>query len=372
MDLYLILGVPPSATTADIKRAYRRLARRYHPGINPGDRTAEAKFAEISSAYETLVDPSRRQQYDQSGAAVASAAQEAVRSFEFTEFDFSVAATGAQAATFSELFAEVLHPIPGHGPARPEPGADLHAELTVSFVDAMRGVERQVIVTRQVPCAGCGGAGQIVKPAGRCASCQGTGRTRWARGHLVFSKACAACGGTGQLRFLRCATCAGHGRTARSEAVPVGVSPGTFDGVRLRIPEKGHAGRHGGRPGDLYVAVHVESHPVFRREGDMLLCRVPVAVHEAALGARIDVPSLEGPIKLRVPPGTQGGHQFRVSGRGVPGPGGVRGDLLVEVALVLPPALDERSRELMREFGQRNAADVRRDLWQGVEAPQQV
>jgi molecular chaperone DnaJ len=364
MNLYLILGVPASATTADIKRAYRRLARRYHPGINPGDRAAEEKFAQVTSAYETLVDPVRRQQYDQSGAAhVAAPGQVTSRTFEFTEFDFSVSATGAQAATFSELFAEVLHPVPGQGPGRPEPGADLHAELTVSFADAMRGVERQVVVTRQVPCVACGGAGQTARPAGRCAACQGSGRTRYARGHMVFAKACTACGGTGLLRFARCGTCVGLGRTNRSEAVSVAVSPGTFDGARLRIPEKGHAGRHGGRAGDLYVAVHVQPHPLFRREGDTLFCRVPVAVHEAALGARIDVPTLDGPIKLRIPPGTQGGQRFRLSGRGAPGPGGTRGDLVVEAVLVLSVLLDERSKELMREFGRRNATDVRQELW---------
>jgi molecular chaperone DnaJ len=365
MDFYLILGVSQTATTADIKRAYRRLARRYHPGINPGDRAAEAKFVQISTAYETLVDPARRQQYDSAGVGQSSR-QEAPRTFEFTEFDFSVAATGAQAATFTELFAEVLHPTPGHGHGRAEHGADLHAALTVSFSEAIRGVERQVVVTRQVPCVDCRGAGQVPTIEGRCASCQGAGRTRWARGHMVFSKTCGVCGGTGQLRFNRCATCTGQGRSVRSEPVPVVVPPGTFDGSRLRVPEKGHAGRHGGRSGDLYVTIHVQSHPVFRRDGDTLFCVVPVSIHEAALGARIEVPTLDGPIKLRVPPGTQGGQRFRLAGRGVPGAGESRGDLVIEVTLQLPTPLDERSKELIRELGQRNGGDVRRELWRAV------
>jgi molecular chaperone DnaJ len=365
MDLYLILGVPQTATTADIKRAFRRLARRYHPGVNPGDRAAETKFAQISTAYETLVDPVRRQEYDMSGVG-SVVRPEPVRSFEFTEFDFSVAATGAQAATFTELFADVLHPTPGQVPGRPEPGADLHASLTLGFMDAMRGVARQVVVTRQVLCGECGGVGQVPAAGGRCAACQGTGRTRWARGHMVFSRSCGVCGGAGQLRFHRCRTCTGLGRTARSESVSVRVPPGTSDGVRLRVPDKGHAGRNGGRSGDLYVVVHVQPHPVFRRDRDTLFCEVPVSIHEAGLGARIEVPSPDGPIKLRIPPGTQGGQQFRLAGRGAPGPGGVRGDLVFEVRLKLPSMLDERSKELLREFGRRNDADVRRDLWSAV------
>lgn len=359
MDLYAVLGLAPGATMTDIKRAYRRLARRYHPGINPGDRAAEAMFHRISEAYETLVDPARRQQYDAGGRAAA--ARPAAATFEFSGFDFSVAAHGAQAATFSELFADVLHPG-GGDPGRPEAGTDLHATLAVSFVDAMRGVQRQVVVTRQDLCAACRGTGQVNTPEGKCAHCHATGKLRWARGHMVFSKACAACGGTGRQRQQRCLVCAAQGRVVHSEAVPVYVPPGTADGARVRILEKGHAGRHGGRTGDLYVTVHVAAHPLFRRERDDLHVQVPVAVHEAVLGARIDVPSLDGPVRLRIPPGTQAGQRFVVRGRGVPSVTGERGDLVVEARLVLPTVVDERSKELMREFGRLNSEDVRQGL----------
>jgi len=360
MDFYLLLGVGSEATTADIKRAYRRLARRYHPGINPGDRAAEAMFERISQAYETLGDPQRRQQYDAQGAPAAAAASGGP-AFEFAGFDFSVAAQGSQAATFSELFADVLHPMPD--PAfKVEPGADLHASLTVPFLDAVRGARRQVVVTRQDTCAACRGRGHVRTPEGRCAACHATGKVRWARGHMVFSRSCASCGGTGRTREQRCAVCGAHGRVVRTEAVPVELPAGVADGVRLRVPEKGHAGRNGGRTGDLYVTLHVEPHPVFRREGDDLHARVPVAVHEAVLGTRIDVPSLDGPVRLRIPPGTQAGQRFRLRGRGVPGAPGGRGDLIVEVMLVLPSIVDERSKELMREFGRLNHEDVRRDF----------
>lgn len=358
MDFYILLGVDANATPADIQRAYRRLSRRYHPGINPGDRAAEALFQQISEAYETLIDPQRRSEYDASGRRSREVATDLA--FEFSGFDFSVRAQGAQAATFTELFADVLHPIDGGTVA--EHGADLNASLTIPFLEAVQGATRQVVVTRQDVCSACRGRGVVQTVEGRCGHCQGTGKVRWARGHMVFSKTCAACDGTGKLRQERCAVCAGHARVVRTEAVAVDVPAGTADGTRLRVAGKGHAGRNGGRTGDLYVIIHVEPHQFFQREGDDLRLRVPLAVHEAVLGTRIDVPSLEGPVKLRVPPGTQAGHRFRLKGRGVPNPTGVRGDLIVEVTLVLPPVVDERSKELMREFGRLNSGDVRRNL----------
>ncbi len=346
MDLYALLGLAPGATPADIKRAYRRLSRRYHPDINPGDKAAETLYRRISEAYETLLDPERRRSYD---AGVVSAPDGAA-SFEFTGFDFSTAAQGQQAATFTELFAEVLHPLPGSDSGRPEPGADLHAALAMTFEESMHGGNRQVVVTRQDVCSACRGAGAVRTPEGRCAHCHGSGKVRWARGHMVFTKACAACHGTGRQRTERCAACHGSGRQVRTEAVPVPVPPGVVEGARLRVADMGHVGRNGGRNGDLYVTLHVQPHPVFRRQGDDLCVVLPIGVHEAVLGARVEVPSLEGPIKLRIPPGTQAGQRFRLRERGVPAPSG-RGDLLVEIRIVLPQIVDERGKELMREFG---------------------
>ncbi len=360
MDYYVILGLGPGASPAEIKRAYRRLSRRYHPGVNPGDRQAQAMFERITEAYHTLSDAERRRQYDAGGASTARAPAGTV-AFEFAGFDFSFAARGTEAATFSELFADVLHPpVEDNGEA--EPGADLYAALTISFEESFRGVDRQVVVTRQVLCGVCAGTGRIRTPEGRCGQCNATGHVRWARGHMVFAKPCAACGGTGRRRYQRCEVCSAQGRLVRSEPVPVRVPPGVPTGARLRVPERGHAGRRGGRNGDLYVDIHVEPHPLLHREGDHLFIDVPVAVHEAVLGARIDVPTLDGGVKLRIPPGTQGGQRFKISGRGAPTPSGARGDLIVEVKLVLPALADERSKELMREFGRLNGEDVRRDL----------
>ena len=360
MDFYVILGVGADASAADIKRAYRRLSRRYHPGINPGDRTAQEMFARISEAYEVLMDPRRRQDYDAGGAGPVPPSGVGVP--QFTEFDFSVRALGAQASTFSELFAEVLNPVPAAGGGRPEPGADLHATLTVPFEAQLTGDERQVVVTRQVPCSACQGAGRQATAEGRCARCEGRGQTRWARGHMVFSKECTACAGTGRRRSDACAACVGHGRAVRSEAVMVRVPPGVRDGARVRVPERGNAGRYGGATGDLYVTIQVASHPLFRRDGDDIFCTIPVAVHEAVLGARIEVPSLDGTIRLSLPPGTQGGRRFRARGRGFPMATGGAGDLVAEVRIVLPSTMDDRSRELIREFGRLNREDVRKDF----------
>jgi molecular chaperone DnaJ len=359
MDLYATLGLAPGATQGDIKRAYRRLARRYHPGINPGDDAAQAMFERVSEAYETLVDPEKRRAYDAAGRSGRAAGD--AGAFAFAGFDFSVAAHGAEAATFTELFAEVLHP-PASSHDGPERGADIHAALSLGFDESMRGCERQVVAMRQVSCQACGGAGERRAAEARCRHCHGAGSVRWARGHMVFSKACAACGGTGRQRTVRCEVCTGHGRGVRSDAIAVRIPPGVPDGARMRVAGRGHAGRRGGAAGDLYVDVTVRPHPILRRDGDDIHMPVPVAVHEAVLGARIEVPALDGPVKVTVRPGTQAGQHIRVAGRGVPRPDGSRGDLVIEVRLVLPGTVDERSKDLMREFGRLNEGNVRRDL----------
>ena len=196
-----------------------------------------------------------------------------------------------------------------------------------------------------------------------CVQCHGSGVVKSARGHMVFSKPCLHCGGTGQRRQTRCPACGGDQVQMRTESLTINVPPGLADGARIRIPGKGHVGRNGGETGDLYVDVAVQPHPLFARDGDDLCIKVPVAVHEAALGAKIEVPALDGSARLRLPPGTQSGQRFRVRERGVPSPRhGRRGDLVVEVQLVMPRMLDERSKELLREFGRINADDVRQGL----------
>ena len=360
MDFYLILGVERAATLRDIKRAYKRLARKYHPDINPGDRQGAAQFLQITEAYETLCDPDRRRRYDALGYAAANEPS----TYGFEGFDFSASVSGASASTFGDLFADVLHQREvRREEGAPERGADLHQTIELAFDDAMRGRQRQVTVMRQEYCRTCQGAGRLSVAETRCTNCHGSGIVKSARGHMVFSKPCGVCSGSGRQRQARCPTCAGQQIEMRTEPLTFRVPAGVADGARIRVPGKGHVGRNGGDNGDLYVTVRVQPHPLFRREGDDLHLLVPVAVHEAALGAKIEVPSLDGPARLRVPPGTQSGQRFRVRERGLRSAlDGRRGDLVVEVRLALPKLLDERSKELLREFGRINNEDVRREL----------
>jgi molecular chaperone DnaJ len=359
MDFYIVLGVERGATPGDIKRAFKRLARRYHPDINPGDRTSAQQFRQIAEAYETLIDPERRHRYD-SGAAPTSGPEP----FGFEGFDFSISVHGASAPTFGDLFADVLSQRDVLSLQGPEQGADLHATVVLPFEDAIRGLDYRLVVTRYERCHQCGGSGRLRAPEKDCLQCEGGGVLKSTRGHMVFSKPCDRCGGTGRHAHARCPNCAGQQLEMRSESLTVQVPPGLTDGFRIRIPGKGHAGRNGGSTGDLHVTVRVEQHPFFHREGDDLHIVVPVAIHEAALGAKVEVPSLDGPARLRLPAGTQSGQRFRLHERGVPSTrDGQRGDLIVEVKLVLPDHLDERSKELLREFGRINAADdVRKHL----------
>lgn len=355
MDLYIVLGVRQDATESDIKRAYRRLARRYHPDINPGDRTAEERFRQVLEAYETLIDQERRSRYD-AGHETAPASD--VRRSGFEGFDFTARGVD-HSATFGDLFAEVLMDRGARAPAE-QRGADLHHEAQLTFEEAFGGHELAFAVTRRAACRTCGGAGVSRTATGACSMCQGTGAVRSVRGHMVFSRTCSGCGGSGRHRPRACATCAGAGHEVRTETVLLNVPPGVTDGERLRVSGAGDAGLRGGESGDLYVTVRVAAHERFRREGDDIHVVVPVAIHEAGLGARVDVPTPDGVARVRVPPGTQSGQRFRLRERGARSTRtGRRGDLVVEVKLVLPTLLDERSKELLREFGRINGGEPR-------------
>jgi molecular chaperone DnaJ len=362
MDLYIVLGVERQATPADIKRAYRRLARRYHPDINPGDREAARRFHQILEAYETLIDPELRRRYDTGQVTRAAAVGPTVG---FAGFDFSARVQGERTTTFGDLFEEVFaRRASGRDAAGPETGADLHRRVVLSFEEAWHGTTHVETVTRHEVCGACGGGGVYRTLETACVACDGSGVVRSVRGHMVFAKACAACDGAGRIRRQTCETCQGQGVEAQSEIVRISVPPGVDTGARVRVPGKGHAGVRGGPPGDLYLDIEVEPHPFFRRDGDELHLTVPVAIDEAALGARIDVPTPDGPARLRVPPGTQSGQRFRLRERGVPSPRDRRrGDLVVEVRLMLPKLLDERSKELLREFGRLNGESVRADAF---------
>jgi molecular chaperone DnaJ len=359
MDLYIVLGVERGATAADVKRAYKRLARKFHPDINPGDRMAAGRFRQIAEAYETLTDPDRRRRYDATGLTAEADAG----TYGFEGFDFTISVQGREAPTFGDLFADVLHQREAQDEGTPQRGVDLHQVVTLEFEEAMRGGQRTVTVTRQERCSACQGVGRHLVNETPCLHCHGAGVVKSARGHMVFSKPCEHCGGSGRQRQTRCSGCGGQQVEIRSEAITIDIPPGLADQARIRVPGKGHVGRNGAETGDLFIAVRVLPHPLFERDGDDLHVTVPIAIHEAALGAKIEVPSIDGPARVRVPPGTQSGQRFRLRERGVPSArDGRRGDLVVEVRLVLPRMLDERSKELLREFGRINSDDVRHAL----------
>jgi molecular chaperone DnaJ len=301
-----------------------------------------------------LIDPDRRSRYD-AGGADASGGR---RAAGVEGFDFSSRGVD-HSATFGDLFAEVLRER-GTRPESPERGADLHQEIRLTFEEALRGMQQMLTITRRETCQACAGIGRIRTANGTCLTCHGNGSVRSVRGHMVFSHSCPGCGGTGQLRPRPCDPCGGTGQETRTETVQVRIPAGITDASRVRIPGNGNAGSRGGPPGDLYITVHVAPHVVFRREGDDLLTILPVAIHEAALGARIEVTTPDGVASLRVPPGTQSGQRFRLRDRGATSSrDGSRGDLIVEVRLMLPRILDERSKELLREFGRLNGESVR-------------
>jgi molecular chaperone DnaJ len=363
MDLYALLGVTRAATAVEIARAYRRLARRYHPGVNPGDRAAAERYRQLQEAYAVLADAERRRDYDR-GARPAPAVSAVTATVAFEGFDFSRAAEGPLAATFAELFADVFRDAAREATS-PGRGLDIDETARVSFADAVRGGELRLSVTRQDRCPPCGGHGRLPRAPVVCVACHGAGARRWARGHMVFTRACEKCGGQGQITAEACRGCGGGGLVPRSEVVTLPVPAGIEPGTRVAVPGRGHAGANGGGAGDLYVTIEVDPHPYFRRVGRDVHLTLPVAVHEAVLGARVDVPTPTGRARLRIPPGTPAGRRFRLSGHGLPGGGAEPpGDLVVTIELAVPTELDERSRELVREFGERNAADVRRHLFE--------
>ncbi len=355
-DFYDLLGVRRSAGVAELRRAYRKLARLLHPDLNPGDSEAAARYRAVTEAFEVLRDAQRRAAYDRGERK--SKAPPPVAPVGFEGFDFS-AQPNAAGTAFRELFEAVLRPLPSGEAAR---GEDLEARARISFDEVLRGAERRVQLVRQDRCPACQGAGDVVASPFPCPTCQGSGRLRARRGHMIFSRACGDCGGQGQLSRRRCGRCEGEGRVMHGEWLDVRIPPGAEDGARIRLPDGGNAGRRGGPFGDLHLVVEVEPHPFYRRDGGDLHCTVPVTMAEAALGAHVEVPTLEGPVSIEVPAGTQTGQRFRLRKRGVPRPDASRGDLWVDLRVVIPAVTDARARGLLEEVARLHPGDPRKEL----------
>ena len=363
-DYYELLAVGRKASQKEIRQAYRKLARKYHPDLNPGDKSAEEKFKQVQEAYDVLSDTKKRQMYDQFGfdaerRTAVPPEQDPGTHFDFGGFDFG----GAGGTNFRDLFSQFFRGGAGAAAPENEAGSDLEYGIEIDFWEAVRGAVKKVTVSRLEACATCGGSGAVGSPQ-TCEVCGGTGHVSQVSGRMRFNVACTRCGGTGRLRAM-CRVCGGEGRVRRSETIDVRIPAGVQSGSRVRVPGHGNAGTHGAPPGDLYFITDVKPHPYFERRGDDLYTVVPITVSEAALGAKIEVPTLDGRSLLRVPPGTSSGQKLRLREKGVPSvrQPGKRGDLYVELQVVVPKPIDERVRNLLRELARLEPENPRRDLF---------
>ena len=404
-DYYGTLGVKKTATAEEIRKAFRKLARKYHPDVNPNNKKAEEKFKEISEANDVLSDEKKRKIYDQFGFYSdnidQAAAEAAARGgygpftgggqpgrarggqevpFDFGGFDFSdfqrSAGSGGRAQQqqqpgggwggFRDIFSGMFNGGAPQRQAGPQPGSDLEYQVSVDFWTAIRGGTVKLQITRREMCPTCKGkattGGSIT-----CPECHGEGHVTQKAGTMKFDVQCATCGGAGKVENA-CPTCHGEGTIGRTETLEFRVKPGTRDGQRIRLAGKGNAGTNGGAAGDLYLIMKVGTHPVFSRTGDDISVQVPVTVTEAALGAKIDVPTIDGRTQLKIPPGTQSGQKLRLREKGVPSASveGKRGDQIVEVKIAVPKVQDERSKEILRELAKLNTEDPRQEMFARV------
>ncbi len=346
-DCYEVLGVERKVEAEEIKKAYRKLALKYHPDKNPGDKSAEEKFKELGEAYEILSDPQKRALYDQHGHAA---------------FDRRAGAYGAGGfhdpfEIFREVFGGggIFEDLFGGGrsdPTQPQRGNDLRYDMEITFEEAAHGCEKEITVTKPEACEACHGSG--AEPGSRvrtCPSCRGRGQVINSRGIFSIAQTCPHCQGAGQVLEKPCRACRGEGRRERSSKIKLRIPAGVDTGSRLRSAGNGEAGFRGGPPGDLYVVLHVQAHAIFQRDGDDLLCEVPVSFVQATLGADIEVPALEGTTAIKIPPGTQPGTMFRLRGKGIKNVQGYgRGDLHVRVNVEVPTRLSAAQKAKLQEF----------------------
>jgi molecular chaperone DnaJ len=385
-DFYKVLGVERKAKPDEIKKAYRRLARKYHPDVNPGDKSAEERFKMITEAHDVLSDPKKRAVYDRFGQYSDNLADAAAKGgagfggfsgggagsartsppFDFEGFDWGNAQQGAGSgggSSFRDIFADLF----GGGAkekeppqAMPQKGEDIEMPLALSFEEAVNGMMTNITVNRSEQCSRCNGAGDTGGTPTQCPTCKGSGQVQRAGGRLRFAQECPDCGGTGRRR-PPCSVCHGKGVVPKTESVKVRIPAGVDTGSRVRIPGKGEGGRMGAPAGDLYIITNVGRHPHFTRKGDNIYVTIPLTVPEAALGAKIEVPTVEGKAQLKIPPGTQSGQKFRLRERGVPSLRNpqARGDQFVEVQVTLPKVISEETKELLKRYAQLNSESPR-------------
>ncbi len=368
-DFYAVLGVAKDATSPEIKKAYRALARKLHPDKNAGDAKAEARFKEVSEAYDVLSDPSRRSEYDESRALFSNGGFRTGRGGAMpggVNLE-DLLRQGGGPGGLGGIFGGMFGGAPG-GPTRagrqPRRGADLETDVTLAFADAVRGVTVPLHLAAPVRCRTCAGSGAREGTSARtCAACGGVGSVMLSQGGFALSEPCRDCRGQGSIVDEPCPDCRGTGSATQERTITVRIPAGVADGQRIRLRSKGSAGERGGPAGDLLVVTRVRPHPVFKRSGDHLTVNLPITVSEAALGAEIVVPTLESPVTLRIPAGTAAGRTFRVRGRGVKRAAAAVGDLLVTVEVAVPQQLSAEARVAFETLAvEQPGADLRRHL----------
>lgn len=351
-DYYKTLGLGRKASVSEIKKAFRKLARKYHPDLNPGDKNSETRFKEIQEAYGILSDPKKKSQYDQFGTVGdipgRNANQGGYSTRGFEGFDFS----NFGSSSFRDFFDNVFSDSSQRSAQGPVKGDDLRYTMKLSFKDAVNGVQTRIQLTRLVACGNCKGQGHIQAAGQRvCPSCGGTGKTIMQSGTMRFATTCPTCSGTGQTTGKECPVCHGMGNNQKTEFIKVRIPAGVDTGSKVRIAGKGNSGTRGAPAGDLYIIIEVDSHKLFKREGSNIYVKIPITVPEATLGAKIEVPTFYGKTTIKIPPGTKSGQKFRLRDKGVPKlRKKSRGDQFVEVFIVPPPFNNEKIRELMREI----------------------
>lgn len=349
-DYYELLGVNRSAGEEEIKKAYRKLALKYHPDRNPGDKQAEEKFKQVSEAYQVLTDAQKRSQYDQFGHAAFGDGGPFRGGFDFSAGFEDV---------FGDIFGEFFGTATGRRRTRAR-GEDLRYNLNITFEEAAFGAEKKIKVPRQSACESCHGSGAKPGTSPRtCPTCRGKGQVSFQQGFFSISRTCNQCQGQGTIISDPCEACHGAGRVRKFHTLSIKIPPGVDNSSRLKLRGEGESGMAGGTPGDLYVVIEVESHPLFIRDGLEIICEMPISFVQAALGAEIDVPTLEGKVKMKIPAGTQSGKIFRLKGKGIRDVHGYnQGDEHVRVIVETPTHLSARQKELLKEFATLGGEEV--------------